>query len=318
MISVIIPVYNTEKYIDECITSIVKQTYKDFEIIIVNDGSTDNSLQICYDWAKKDSRITVINQSNQGVSATRNTGIANARGEYLYFVDSDDYIESNLFADVMSVFENTNADIVSFGAQKIYNDGRVEICDKIYDGTMTSVQAVEKLMSGDMKDYLWARVYKKETFKDITFPVGQNFEDTATTYKVFLNAKSISFIPKVYYNYRVRLNSIISEMSNNTLRDIFVVRKGRYDDLMNIYPQVADKGFVFVAIAAIRFYDRSLWSDVDSTTLSAALEFLAHNKEKVLKSTRDIWIKLYYTSKPLYKFIRLIKHKIGNIVKRFR
>lgn len=318
MISVIIPVYNTQDFLDECINSIVNQTYNDFEIILVNDGSTDNSVNICRQWAKKDSRITVVEQKNQGVSAARNNGISHAKGEYLYFIDSDDYVDTNLFADVMHAFEQGGADIVSFGAQKIFENAPPQLCDNLYTGDMTPIEAVEKLVSADMKDYPWSRVYKREIFDNLQFPVGHYFEDTGTTYKAFLNASKIHFIPKVYYCYRVRKNSIISDMSDSALKDIFLMRKQRYDDLVALYPQVAECGFEYIAIAALRFYDRSLWSNVDKNALSLAQGFLTDNKEKVLASSSDIIFKLYYFSPCAYKCYRLLKHKIGNIVKKIK
>ena len=111
MVSVIIPIYNCEKYLNECISSVLGQTYKDFELILVDDGSTDNSLNICYEFAKKDSRIIVIHQENGGVSSARNKGLKNAKGEFITFVDSDDYVENDWLKMLLTAILANNADV---------------------------------------------------------------------------------------------------------------------------------------------------------------------------------------------------------------
>ena len=122
MLSVIVPVYNVQKYLDQCVESILKQTYTDFEVILVNDGSTDNSGKMCDDWAQKDDRIKVVHQKNQGLSGARNTGIDTSEGEYLVFVDSDDLIAENMFSTLMPMMTDENLDAVWCTFNRFYND----------------------------------------------------------------------------------------------------------------------------------------------------------------------------------------------------
>ncbi len=125
LVTIVIPVYNVEKYLDKCVSSVVNQTYKNLEIILVDDGSPDNCPQMCEDWAQKDSRIKVIHKENAGLGMARNTGIDNANGEYICFFDSDDYIDEKLVEKCVGSLDSNNADVVWYGMADFYEDGRV-------------------------------------------------------------------------------------------------------------------------------------------------------------------------------------------------
>ena len=134
MLSVIVPVYNVQKYLDQCVESVLKQTYTDFEVILVDDGSTDNSGKMCDDWAQKDDRIKVVHQKNQGLSGARNTGIDTSEGEYLVFVDSDDLIAENMFSTLMPMMTDENLDAVWCTFNRFYNDDVNQINSVIKSG----------------------------------------------------------------------------------------------------------------------------------------------------------------------------------------
>ena len=169
MISVIIPVYNTQRYLAKCIESVICQTYKDLDIIIVDDGSTDLSGEICDEYKKKDPRIRVFHTQNASLSAARNTGIENVpeESEWIAFVDSDDYIEKDMYERLLK--GNSDSDIVECGLIKEYN-GKSEI-ESLQKGTYEKEEAFVMLLNGKIRNYAWDKIFRKKLFRDIRFPV---------------------------------------------------------------------------------------------------------------------------------------------------
>ncbi len=214
-ISVVVPVYNVEKYLRECLESLVNQTFKDIEIICVNNGSTDNSLEILEEYAKKDSRIIVINQENRGPSGSRNRGLECVRGEYLAFVDSDDYMDLDFYEKLYKSAKETDADIAATKV-KFFKDG--EYIEKNIINKHTYRMGKDILETPDDKIYfvrvanLWNKIYKTELINknNIRFVNGITFEDTHFSFLAIALAKKISIISDTSYIYRLRETSILS------------------------------------------------------------------------------------------------------------
>lgn len=214
MISVIVPVYNVEKYLPQCIDSILAQTYTDFELIIVDDGSTDRSGQICDEYKDKDSRVYVVHQENRGVSAARNVGIDMAKGEYIAFVDSDDYVSGEYLEKLYNCLACNNADIsicgmLSFFDGKKLDSDLVESIKK--DRTvMTGREACLSIykMDGRVSVMPWGKMYKASLFDNIRYPIGLIYEDDATTPRLFYKAKNVAMFADALYFYRNREDSI--------------------------------------------------------------------------------------------------------------
>lgn len=218
-ISVIIPVYNVSEYLDECLTSVVNQNYSNYEVIVVNDGSTDNSLEIAKKYEKKYKKlIKVYDKENGGLSSARNYGIKKSTGEYLFFVDSDDYILPNCLEVIGKNINENKCDILVYsfliGDEKKYNrmfDNQIDDLNKRYIVGMPN--AINK-------------VFKKELYVDngIEFPLGLYYEDLATSPKLALHTNNIAFIEEPLYFYRIRPNSIMTNKEYNPKVDaIFVV-----------------------------------------------------------------------------------------------
>ncbi|EGC90834.1 glycosyltransferase, group 2 family protein [Turicibacter sp. HGF1] len=209
LLSVIVPIYNVENYLERCLESIVNQTYKNLEIILVDDGSPDKCPRICDDWAKKDSRIKVIHKRNGGLSDARNQGISHATGEYICFVDSDDFIDTNMYLKMMEEMIKNQADIVVCGRYIYQEDSSIpEFC-------LTSakqfgpVEALSELFSGGcIEEATWDKIYNRKLFADITFPVSEINEDIVTIPYLIEKAKLIVHIGTPYYYYRNNCNSI--------------------------------------------------------------------------------------------------------------
>ena len=221
-LSIIIPVYNVAAWLPETIESVLAQTFRDLELILINDGSTDGSGEICDRYAQWDSRVRVIHQKNAGVSAARNTGVAAAKGEYIGFVDSDDIIERDMYAVMMGLAEKHDADVVQClhdRASSLNGDTRSDDVE-VMDGAFF----VRRMFTKNGGDYtnqvaLWSKVYRRELFENITFPVGRVYEDEQETYKLCLNAKILVETPNILYHYIKRENSIITGISAKKMLD---------------------------------------------------------------------------------------------------
>ena len=320
LISVIVPVYNIEKYIDKCVSSIVEQTYKNLEIILIDDGSSDSSPQKCDEWAKRDSRIKVIHKINGGVSTARNVGLDIASGDYIGFADGDDYLSLEQFEKVAKVIDEHDPDVVTFDWYRVKENGEIiPSTEKITECCIDPETAVRELLKGNINNYMWNKVFKRNVFDGIRFPENRVWEDAAICYKLLLATKKIYCYPEKMYFYLLRKGSISkSGISDKTLRDIFLARYECYLYLSESYPDLLDVITPKAATIAIRLFDRSLWSDVEQDTLNVAKRFLMENKEDILKYTDDSIFKLYYGAPKIYALFRILRHKIGNIVKKIK
>lgn len=314
IISIIVPVYNVEDFLDECIKSIVGQTYKNIEVILIDDGSTDNSPAICDKWASEDSRIKVVHQQNQGVSTARNRGISLSTGDYVYFVDSDDYIDLNLCQVAINALNKDQSDIVVFGFCRVTEQGKLLVEEPWKNAVLNRENALKELFSGEMRSYPCNKIFNRKLWSGVEFPVGRVFEDIGTIYKVFLEAEKISCIEDMLYYYRKRASSIIGEMKTTTLRDLFYIRKSVYDDMMTINPQIAKLSYKFLVENAMAYIDRSFWSETDLQSIQEANNFLQENKTEVCET--GVKEAIFYLKHPrIYRVYRLSKHMVGNIVK---
>lgn len=218
LFSIIVPVYNVEKYLDKCLASILEQTFKDFECIIIDDGSPDNSNIIIDKYVKLDQRFKVIHQKNMGLSAARNAGLDIAKGDYIVFVDSDDYIADDYLEKFALKIADTDADMVICGLIEVYKDYEK---NKVF--TAESIKVIKQNILADVwPSYVWNKCYKKDLFTNIRFPVGKIFEDILTIPELCLYAQKIVCIPdKLYYYNRQNENSITANMSFEKMYNLF-------------------------------------------------------------------------------------------------
>lgn len=209
LISIIVPVYNIEAYIKQCIESILSQTYTKFELILIDDGSPDNCGKICDEYANVDDRIKVFHKQNGGLSDARNYGLRKAKGEYVSFVDGDDYIDKHFYAMLIDAMLTTNCDIAECYSIN-FEDGCIPKAN--YEDSRRVLNSFDWLTESGVRNFLpcvvWNKIYKKELFDNIEFPVGRHYEDEATTYKVIYKANRIVRINSALYFYRQRNGSI--------------------------------------------------------------------------------------------------------------
>lgn len=213
MISVIVPIYNVEKYLVRCIESIINQSYQDLEIILVDDGSTDSSGKICDEYALKDVRIIVVHKENGGLSDARNAGLAHATGEYIGYVDGDDWIEPDMYEKMVSNCMSTGMDVAACRYREVYPDSIIDnSSERVL--TLSREEALEIYLCGhpNVKIYnsVWSKLFRADLVKDFRFPVGQKSEDIMYTTKAFCNMNGCVYIDKALYNYvRGRAGSIM-------------------------------------------------------------------------------------------------------------
>ena len=227
MISVIVPVYNVEPYLRKCLDSIINQTYKDMEILIVDDGSTDGSGDICDEY-KTDKRVRVFHTENRGLSCARNVGLDNAKGDWIGFVDSDDWIEPEMYELLLKGAEETGADIVECGVFVEFKARTIQI-PAIQD-IVCETDAIEALIRRKIKNQVWNKTWKADCYTDIRFPEGCNYEDISTVYKIVQKAR-VTGINGNYYHWRQRASSISHRHNKKDLEDGCIAYKKRYDDL---------------------------------------------------------------------------------------
>ena len=221
MISVIVPVYNVEKYIRRCIESILIQEYRNFELILVDDGSTDSSGDICEEYAKDNNRITVIHQENKGLSGARNTGISNAKGEWVVFIDSDDYISEDYLEYLYSLIKKYNAEISICGHIKTKNEKENSRQLDPYEECLSKEKALEEMLyAKKFSTSAWGKLYLTAFFSDVRYPFGRFSEDMFTTYKVINKAHKIVYGSQICYYYLRRNGSILVSQFSEKHMDV--------------------------------------------------------------------------------------------------
>jgi len=221
-VSVIIPAYNVEKYIEGCVNSVINQSLDEIEIIIVNDGSTDKTLNVVSDIRKSSNKVDLINIKNSGVSEARNIGLSNSKGKYLFFLDGDDWIESNTLEELYNVAEEKKAQIVISNAYKDYGNGHVET---LIDGKELSNDPVKELLTDNIIPSIWTKLYKRELFvnNSIKFSKGIKMgEDLLINFFLLYCAQKVIKIDEAYTHYMQRMDSV-SNTYKEQVKDIYKV-----------------------------------------------------------------------------------------------
>lgn len=319
LISVIVPVYNVELYLNKCIDSILSQTYKNLEIILVNDGSQDNCPGICDKYALTNSRIKVIHQINAGLSAARNSALDICTGEYIAFVDSDDWLEPTAYEDMMQMMQNNDLDVV-FCTANIIVDNKVvgQRFEYFEDGTvLTPEKMVELSLKDEIGGQVWLKLYNKRCWDGIRFPVGRIYEDLAISFYPFLNAKKpIGFLRKPLYNYKLNNNGISLSYNPKKTYDIFLAFKEHYE-----YARINFKEAESCCLAKVTYFGLSAYGimlfeakDNFSLQLEEIRSWFKKYRAEIIKCKsigliRKILMLMLVYTKSLYKLLNLIYRK---------
>lgn len=245
MVSVIVPIYNVEKYVKKCLDSLAAQTLEDVEFILIDDGSTDNSGKIA-DQYSSDPRFHVFHTENRGLSAARNYGIDQSHGEYIMFVDGDDWVAPDFCRTPYETAIKNKADLIIFQAYREKNKRVKKYSSAMIDSPTGIIDNYTAIKNGS--DVVWNKLYQKKLFNNIRYPEGQVFEDTATTHKHIQVAKSIYMINDLLYYHVYRKSSITHSFTSSTLDDCFSSYKEKYEDMILFgYPPEEQKPILWPA-----------------------------------------------------------------------
>lgn len=293
MLSVIVPVYNVEKYLDKCISSIINQTFKNIEILLIDDGSTDLSGEICDAWKQKDSRIKVFHKQNGGLSDARNYGLMNASGIYVGFVDSDDFLDEEMYNRLMLGCEKYNADVGCCNKVRVFNDKK--ICENVISSNkfINKSQALLLLLLSDPS--VCNKIFKKDLFQNIKFPYGKLYEDIATTPHLIdkSNGMYIDCIAGYYYN-QLNNGSIIHKSFNIKKMDYFYNTKELNDFINDKYPELlmaSERNLALVLttlITDIYIYKKSYYNEYE--LLLSELSNIDYKRNKYISTFKKIMI----------------------------
>jgi len=239
LLSVIIPIYNVEPYLNRCMESIVNQTYRNLEIIMVDDGSPDNCPNICDEWARKDLRIKVIHKKNGGLSDARNKGMEIATGEYIAFVDSDDFIDLNMYSIMIEALERTSSGIATCGRYAYTNGEKAEKHISDEEIILKPIQAIDELLRGGLvEEASWDKVYKRSLFEGIEFPVGEINEDMPIMPYIFEKSGKVVCTGKPLYYYCENPGSI-THINYNERKHVYIKHTLSVSEYIeNRYPEL--------------------------------------------------------------------------------
>lgn len=291
LISVIIPVYNVEKYVVRCIESILGQTYEKLEIILVDDGSTDQSGRICDHYAEIDMRIKVIHKANGGLSEARNYGIENSTGEYLSFIDSDDYVSQYFVECLYQAIKDQKTEIatVTHGAE-FWEEEYQEVH---FTEKNVPWQSVDMPVDEILKDILYQntptgiqwRLYKKRIFEDIRFPVGYLYEDLATSYKLFMKVDRVAVTEETLYAYRLRSDSIIRKRFSQEKMIVIPITRELFHDVCGYNPGLKKAAASRAFAAVFSVYLQVPFEEKDTINLLWE-EMLRYRKQVLVNPSR--------------------------------
>ena len=297
-VSIVVPVYNVEKYLQSCIDSLVSQTYLNLEIILVDDASTDNCPAICDEAARKDGRIKVIHKNNGGAASARNAGLNIVTGDYVCFVDSDDYVENKYIQRLVNVLEQENADAAVCGFWYLYRD---HLEKKGFSGihtVMNQTDYLQRFLTDWTCGLIWNKIFRKETLKDVRFTEGHKIDDEFFTYKVIMNCKRVVLFEDPLYYYRMRATSVMSASSTyeeRLLLDKIEYTQERFENVINRYPQLTQAYLEDLANSLIRFKRQSTYFSV---AYSEVKKLIVKYQKRILVSNLNLKLK--------YSFIRAI------------
>lgn len=321
LISIIVPIYNVEAYLEKCIESILSQDYTPLEIILVNDGATDSSGEICDRYAKQYENIIALHKTNGGLSSARNAGMEIMRGEYVSFIDSDDYIAPDMISTLYADIIKNEADISCISFLNIFPDRKVKNTNLAKKLILSKKEALECfLFNGYLTPCACGKLYKRELWNNIQFPEGRLFEDQLTIYKVIDLAERVVFTPELKYFYLKREGSIGHSKFNEKTYDLYKAINEEYDFIVGKYPELKANMSVAKVTWEIVFINMMIQADkrwLDKQLIRESRRFAKDNILSVLKCpyinfTRKVQISLFaYVFDTYHKLYDMYKKMKG-------
>lgn len=289
LLSVIVPVYNAKKYLDQCIESIVKQTYYNLQIILVDDGSTDGSAEVCDAWSERDKRVHVIHKENGGGAQARNFGLDSAQGDLITFVDSDDCIHKEMYMTLYEVMQEQGAELVECGyTTDLRAWDVVSLSHSKIRGIYNTQQAmIENLQDNILRQLVWNKLYLKETINDVRFVEGKFIDDEFWTYRVIGNAKKSVVIDLPLYYYRQQEDSAMHQKYSLKWLQAVEAKCCRQDYLESRMPEIANLGRIKLLYTCI-YHGQLTQRYLDKETQKKAFKLLEQIVKKYKITRKDL------------------------------
>ena len=310
MISVIVPVYNVEKYLEKCIDSVINQSYQELEIILVDDGSTDSSGIICNQYAEKDKRIKVIHQENRGQSCARNVGLKLATGNFITFVDSDDTIEINMFEKLIEIENKTGCDLVICGHRTVQEGEELKHTNETFYTELLDINALWEEVFGKLNNAVWNKLYKKELLKGVYFPLElAHGEDLIFNLKYLEQCEFGAINRQPYYNYLKREDSVTtSSFSEKKLLEI-VSKDKALEIVKRSMPSQIENAMKYCFRARMNVMRGILKADLEdqySDVINACRKYVKNHYASVKGKLRNKEQLEYYLNKYFFNTYKLI------------
>ena len=327
-ISIIVPVYKVERYLRKCLDSILAQTFSDFEVILVDDGSPDDCGMICDRYAISDGRIRVIHKENGGLSSARNAALDVAVGEYIMFVDSDDWVEPTFCETALNIVLENEVDLGFFGYNNIYQNDNYEFLYKEERFTRSPrlvhfSEAIKHLILKEdvIYNFSWNKIYKRTLFDNVRFPIGRLYEDNAVTYLLVIKAHTIFVADKILYNYLKRIDGISGIWYKpKAIVDRFEIWLKRLEDIKNFCPENELLQIKQLANEAVEGFIHISPNSDYGYSLDIFKSFLRKYQKDILMEPCTLKIKLYYHSTlflHIYKYLRFFYSFFPKSIKLF-
>lgn len=277
LVSIIVPVYNVQEYVRRCLESLMNQSYENIEIIVIDDGSTDESGIICENCAKNDTRIKVFHKKNGGLSSARNYGIKRAKGKYICLVDSDDYVKIDFVKKMMDRVKTDNIDIVICGFNKTI---------PLNDESMSGRDTVRKLLlnQDNIEIIAWNKMYRSDLFNGLLYPEGKNYEDNLTTYKLLSKARVVSYLAESLYVYVEREGSITK---NDKKEERLKNRELAANEAISYFKDdkdLCDAAKIALLTAKLAFLDSAISGEIDVSWKKRIIKWVKDNHRQLNKN----------------------------------
>lgn len=303
-ISIIVPVHNVEQYLEDCLNSILEQTFDNFEIILVNDGSSDQSGKICDLYAQKDYRVKVVHQVYGGVSSARNVGVSISKGAYIGFVDGDDHIDKNMYMELYSLCINKSCDIAVCKLGREIDGKLINRDGKEFIKEMDNTEGMRELFKGVLYRFsLCNKLFNRTCFENVEFPESRIHEDLSTTYKLFAKAKKVIYTNYIGYFYVKRSNSILTSKFNEKRLDAFTGWDEILQFMNNQYPNLSIEFipcFVYNCIDNVYYILNQLENKYEKEKHLLRIQFYVNKYYKSIMKCKN------YSNK--YKYLLLLLH----------
>ena len=287
LVSIIVPVYNVEKYVEKCLKSICSQTYEKIEVLVIDDGSRDNSGKLCEGFANYDDRITVYHKKNGGLSDARNYGIARAKGEYITCIDSDDFVDPDYIEYLVNLQKRYNTKMSICQHRVRYDNGSIKDKGKQGYEVLDSFECMEKLLYHEEVDTsAWAKLYHHSLFDKVKYPTGKIFEDIGTTYALILQCDWIAVGFESKYNYIFHENSIVNGKFNPAKLDLIEMTDRMAENSLKKYPGLKPAILRRRVYARLSTINQMLDTESYSDKRDEMISFVKSHAKEILKNQR--------------------------------